>query len=192
MFDDDLRSQLVRHFSLKQLMHLKPMIPAQHQQWASEFMWTRAVLLGDFEIADKLTPDLMTGRNTTRHLYDRFKNATSSEEKKNAALIILTNSPELTPEVTRPQEQAQEPAITWSCYYYQEPSIEQMGLLSPAFLSPEERAKAEDEQKRLRALPLRTAYLMPQVIEWAKKNKKDPEAPKALHFLVGATRNECS
>ena len=46
-------------------------------------------------------------------------------------------------------------------------------------------------QALLDALPNRNAYLAPTLLAWAQGKPADPEAPKALHFFVPSTRNEC-
>lgn len=189
-YDEDLHWHLMRDFSLETLLRLKPMIPAAFQKQVSEFMWTRAVILGDFATADKLTDDVAKGRDTTRHLYERFKQAATPDEKRTAAMVIMANTPELGPAVTGTKEQAHENLLYWTCYETVT-FPDNMGLRTPAFLADQERTQAAQEQTKLRTLPRRSTYLIPPVIEWAKKNKADPEAPKALHFLVASTRNEC-
>jgi hypothetical protein len=137
-----------------------------------------------------VTDDVSASRASTRHLYERYKKAATPEEKRDAALLVLANAPELGPHVDENKD-ATLRGRYWACYG-PEDGPDGMDRVWPAFLSEAERAQAGKEEAALRKLPRRrTSYLIPLVIEWAKKNKADPEAPKALHFLVAATRNEC-
>jgi hypothetical protein len=146
---------------------------------------TRAVLLGQYAIADAVTDDLAKSRATTRHLYERYKKAATPDAKRDAAILILANTPELAPHVSRGKY-----GNYWICMG-NERGDDGLDAVSPAFVSADERAQVEKEKAELRTLLRRSSYLIPRVIEWAKLNKADPEAPKALHFLIASTRNEC-
>lgn len=175
-FDGDLRAHIERHLPLTTLVKLKPALPANEQHATADLIWTRAVLLGQHDIATAITDEVSTGRDTTRPLYERYKKAATPEAKRDAALLVMANAPELVPRVSAGSDDT---------------DTDGMGQVSPAFLSADERTQSDKETAQLRKLPCRTSYLIPQVIEWAKKNKADPEGPKALHFLVAATRYEC-
>jgi hypothetical protein len=190
--DDDFSRHLTRDFSLEALSSYRAQMPASEKSWIAEMAWSRAVLLGDYAAADGWTDELIKGRDTTKHLYERFKAAKSSAEKKDAAMLILANTPELGPYVTDLSRDNSYGSVRyWSCYG-EAPSADDLGDQVPPFLTPDERSAVAAELGTLRKLPRRSTYLVPQIIEWAKRNKTDPEAPKALHFLVAATRNECS
>lgn len=188
--DGDLREHLERHMPLATLAKLKAALPAAEQRETADLIWTRAVLLDQHDIASAITDEVSAGRATTRHLYERYKKAATPQAKRDAALLVLANAPELVPRVSMDRTDLERGGSYWSCYD-RESGADGMGKTSPAFLTADERAQAEKEKAQLLKLPRRTSYLIPLVIEWAKKNKADPEAPKALHFLVAATRNEC-
>jgi len=189
-FDGDLREHLERHIPLATLARLKAALPTAEQHDTADLIWTRAVLLDQHDIATAITDEVSAGRATTRHLYERYKKAATPQAKHDAALLVLANAPELVPRVSMDRTDLERGGSYWSCYD-RETGADGMGKTSPAFLSADERTQAEKEKAQLLKLPRRTSYLIPLVIEWAKKNKADPEAPKALHFLVAATRNEC-
>lgn len=190
--DDDFALHLTRNFSLEALGRYRAQIPASEQSWIAEMAWSRAVLLGDYAAADAWTDELIKGRDTTKHLYERYKAARSPAEKKDAAMLILANTPELTPYVTDlARDNSYGSVRYWSCYG-ETPSADDLGEQMPPFLTPDERGSVSTELASLRKLPRRSTYLIPQIIDWAKRNKNDPEVPKALHFLVASTRNECS
>lgn len=189
-YDDDLSRQLTHKFSLDALKRYRNRLPASEQSWLAEMIWTRAVLLGDYATADGVVDELVKGRDTTKHLYERYKRATSPAEKKDAALLILANTPELSPNVTGEAGDEGYAWRKWSCAPEIAPS-DSIGTNYAPFMSQSDRTAAATELNALRKLPKRSAYLIPQVIEWAEKNLTDPEVPKALHFLVASTRNEC-
>lgn len=187
-FDHDYGVHLQRHLPLATLVKLRPALTAAQQRAFADLVWTRAVLLGEHEVATGITDEVSEGRASTRHLYERYKKAATPADKRDAALLVLANAPELVPAVSKENGLGDG---YWECAGLPD-SPDGMDRLAPAFLSAAERAQNEKEGAQLRSLPRRrSSYLIPQVIEWAKKNKADPEAPKALHFLVAATRNEC-
>lgn len=191
-FEEDLRTHLVRQFPLATLKRIKPLMPAERQKWLAELIWTRAVLLGDYTTADELVDDVAKGRDTTRDLYERYKKAAKPEEKHDAAYLILANTPELVPEIVGPAKQRSSSASEyWSCAYRPTPP-DNVEFIAPAFLSSEERRQAEQEHAQLGKIPKRSTYLIPPVMAWVKAHRDDPDGPKALHFLVASTRNECS
>ena len=188
-FDGDVRAHIELHFPLATLVRHKAALAAMGQADLADLAWGRAVLLGQYAVADTLTDEVMARRATTRHLYERYKKAASPEAKRDAALLILANAPEFAPYVSAVSKDTFGGSY-WSCTGLAR-GDDGMDRISPAFLSDGERAEAAKELGQLRALPKRSAYLIPPVMEWVKQNKADPEAPKALHFLVASTRNEC-
>lgn len=190
-YDEDFKQHLRSHFSLAALKQYLPKIPIKFHPWVKEMIWTRAVLMDDYATADAYTDDLMIGRDTTRHLYQAFKKAKTPAAKHDAALLILANTPELVPQVAQLSNDIVRGSYYWNCEF-QIASIDHIENKSPAFLSAEVRNQAAKELEILRDLPKRSSFLIPQVIEWADAHKNNPEAPKALHFLVASTRNECT
>lgn len=188
-YDADLGTHLESHLPLAALVRLQPLVPVSERASLADLMWTRAVLLGQYALADGYTDTLARERATTRPLYERYKNAATPAAKRDAALLVLANAPELTPHVS-PLQRTDGYGSYWSCAM-REAADDGMDARWPAFVSAAERTQAEAEMGALRKLPKRSSYLIPLVIAWAKQNKADPEAPKALHFLVAATRNEC-
>jgi hypothetical protein len=192
MVDADLQTHLAHDFPLAVLKALRSRVPAERRQWLADLIWTRAVLLEDFATADALVDEVAASRDTTRGLYERYRKAANPQDKRDAAMLILANTPELVPAVQGTKSsRGYEGAEYWSCGY-RSSSPDEFDTIAPAFLSKEERALAEREQAQLRSIPKRSAYLIPRVIDWAKAHRDDADGPKALHFLVASTRNECS
>ena len=188
-YDEDFDQHLYSHLALKELKAVRLSLPEAARKSLTEEIWTRAVVFGDYATADEFANELAKGRDTTRHLYARFKNAKDAKAKHLAAMLILVNTPEFDPAVMGPKGQR----IVWGCGANEVPKAEGDGLAMawPNFMSEEARAQAQKEQQQLRALPVRSSYFAPTLIEWAKQKPADPEAPKALHFLVASTREEC-
>ena len=150
-----------------------------NNQHLQGIMWTRAVVLGDFKTADELTDALIPGRDTTKHLYARFKSAQTEDEKRLAAMLILVNTPELILAVGTGLNETQ-------CAAYRNTICTPQPL---NFMRPEAYAAAQEEQKKLRKLSVE-AYITPILLTWASQHPTDPEAPKALHFYIVGKRSE--
>ena len=189
-YDTDFYLHLFHDLPNSQLNEVRQRkdFPATLVKYATEVVWTRAVILGDYATADALSDDLARGRGTTKHLYARFKAAKTDDDKRLAAAVILVNTPELHPEVVDNNGVER----MWGCKGWRDNGINtpsQIGALN--FLDKDGMARAQAEQKTLLALPIRTAWLAPTLLKWAEGKPDDPEAPKALHFLVVSTRLEC-
>jgi hypothetical protein len=188
--DDDVRAHLDEHMPLASLARADFPASAADQRQLADLVWTRAVLLGQYALADAQLEKVARGRASTAHLYARYAKAATPQAKHDAALLILANAPELTPRVTAKADDYFRYTY-WSCYPATR-ADDGSDAQWPAFVTPALRNETGKEIAALRKLPHRTAYLVPRVIAWAKANKDDPEAPKALHFLVASSRNECT
>ena len=65
------------------------------------------------------------------------------------------------------------------------------GAPKAQFLSPEQRARAENEWSRLTTMPPAPEYLIAQTVEWVNGHSGDPRAAEALHLAVRAARYGC-
>ncbi|MEK8032884.1 hypothetical protein AACH06_18850 [Ideonella sp. DXS29W] len=203
--DSDFLGPLYRHLPLATLMAIRqaPELSAERVR-LTEIIWTRAALLGQWEVADALADELAQPRTTTRELWRRFKAARTPAEKRDAATVIWVNTPELNPGLALPDPQAygQCNSVGWSVPQRddgregarddaREDGGETLLWQAPAFLSAAERAQAAEQMRPLLALKDRNPALAPTLMAWAKAHPEDPEAPKALHFFVMSTRKEC-
>ncbi len=192
-YDDDVLRHLSRHFSVAELGLARPAAKGQVPYDFVGIGWTRAAILDDWTAADALTNDLATGKLTTAHLYERYKNAPDKQAKKDAALLVLVNTPELHPGIVRPGIRGE---AVWGCTNgsWGAGLLPDEGLDNawPRFLVEPARVQARLEQSKLLALPKRSSYLGPLLLDFAQRNPDDVEVPKALHFFVASTRMECS
>ncbi|MES2933206.1 MAG: hypothetical protein V4805_06935 [Pseudomonadota bacterium] len=190
-YDMDFERHLFRDLSQTQLTLAYQRVPPAQKALFPIPLWTRAVVFGDYAGADALTDELMAGRDTTRHLYQRFKDAKTPAAKRQAAMLIMVNAPELHPNIIDPAGGVR----FWGCHVFDwlnNRPVDALDAAVPNFLDATARADAEKEQTQLLALPIRSSYLGPLLLEWAKQNPHDPEVPKALHFFIASTRMECS
>ena len=170
-----------------------PKLPAGWKPKLQETIFTRALIFNDEASALELLDAIAKSRKSTAHLYARYRAAAPGEARKLAGNIILVNTPELEPAVLG------NAAIRyWGCntpsQKFPLPGADANDILpaAPRFLSKEQQADANKENKLMRALPLRSEYVAPSLLAWASTKPADDEAPKALHLLVAATRMECT
>jgi hypothetical protein len=192
--DADFGRALYRDMPLDVLMQIyqHAKLGDQRHEDLAEKIWTRAVILGDWAMADSLNGQLIKGRDTTAHLYTRFQGAKTDKERKLDATLIMVNTPELDPNSIPPGDKPSQ----WDCQnsvfasdsLHDDPELAQV---KPAFLTAAQKAEGGKQGKTFGALPVRTTYLAPVLLEWARTKPDDPEAPKALHFFVASTRPVC-
>ncbi len=186
---DDFPQRIYRHLPLSTLAALaaNPAFPAALQPSHAELVFTRALVLEDWATADKLAQAVAASRATTRHLYQRYLAAQTPQARRLAAALLIVNTPELSPAAVS----ARGPDRYWGCLATGE--SDRSGLLDVPVraLSEGEQAQARREMGVLEALPLRSRWIASTLMPWAAGKPDDPEAPKALHFLVASTRLEC-
>jgi hypothetical protein len=194
--DSDFDRVALRMLPMPELKALikHPALPAAWKPKLQETLFTRALIFGDEASALDLLDTMAKGRKTTAHLYARYRAAATGAERKLAGNIILVNTPELEPAVLGNGAGS---VRYWGCgtpsYKFPLPESDTpVAAAPPRFLNQETLAKADQEHKLMLALPLRSEYLAPSLLEWAATKPADDEAPKALHLLVAATRMECT
>lgn len=190
--DNDYHRHLYRRLSLAELQRARP-FSSQFVGSAAfaDVVWTRAIVLADYATADAFTAEVMRERGTTEALYRRYIGATDAAAKRDAAMLIMVNAPELHPNLIRDGGVGG----GWDCGAKSPQAIpvmaDELDSAWPQFLSSESRAQATKEQQQLLTLPKRSDYLAPLLLDYASRHPKDPEVPKALHYLVASTRMEC-
>jgi hypothetical protein len=189
--DDDFDVALWRHLPLATLGVLRShaLLPPASAPRLEESMLARALIAGDEDTALGLLDAVARARKSTAHLYQRYRKAASGAERTLAGALILVNTPELHPAVFDKDDNKR----YWGCRkeWGDGPVLVRQGAPAPRFLSAQQNAAAAREQETLLRLPLRTEFLAPTLLQWARSRPADEEAPKALHFLVASTRMEC-
>ena len=189
--DDDFDVAVWRHVPMAELKVLRahPLLPPAWKPRLEESMLARALIAGDEDTALTLLDTVARSRKTTAHLYQRYRKAAGGAERKVAGALILVNTPELHPALFDKEEKKR----YWGCRqeWGDSPVVVRQGAPAPRFLSAQQTLAAAREQEALLRLPLRTEFLAPTLLAWARTKPADEEAPKALHFLVASTRMEC-
>ncbi|MDQ1920294.1 hypothetical protein [Massilia pseudoviolaceinigra] len=188
--DADFGTAVWRHLPMSELKVLlkHPLLPPGWKPMLQETIFTRAIIFNDEDTALGLLDAVASTRKSTAHLYQRYRKAASGAGRKLAGALILVNTPELQPSVVNQDDKAR----FWGCGTHEQPPLAaHMPVPAPRFLGAQRTAQAAREQETLLRLPLRTEFLAPVLLEWARIKPVDEEAPKALHFLVASTRMEC-
>ena len=191
--DEDFGRTVLRSFSMSQLKAVlqHPALPPDWKTKLEETLFTRALIFKDEPTALSLLGAMAKNRKSTAHLYARYRKAASGAARDVVAKIILINTPELQPAVLGSDNMVR----YWGCANaggkFMMYEVGASAPFAPRFLSKEQVAEADREYQKMMALPLRTEYVAPVLLEWAGVKRDDQEAPKALHYLVASTRMEC-
>ncbi len=187
LLDTDYDDRLYHDFSNADLLALlsAPNFPSGDKNRAlTEKIFTRALVMDDYDTANKLGGDLAAERATTKHLYERLKTDMTVEAKRITAALILVNTPELTTAVfdNKYTENYR------GCGNSTEDPLKTCGSLPLNFMSASSTAAAQKEQVILRKWRNGEDFLTTTLLAWAKQKPTDAEAPKALHFLITTKR----
>jgi hypothetical protein len=63
---------------------------------------------------------------------------------------------------------------------------------APAFLSGEEKARGQEDWKKLRQLGVAPDFFAREVLAWGKQHPDDPREAEALYLVVRSTRYGCT
>jgi hypothetical protein len=161
-------------------------------------VWTRAVLLHNDEIAEKVAPDLVKLSPQMSQIFVSYLQAKTDQERHYASLYILLKEPTLSPFVAAglPVHATSEDLnyyfeSSWWCslaiteYNNQGNEVPKI-VAAPTFLTAEQLATATSERARLRAIGDGKSYLGKRVLEWAKASAADERVPEALFIAIKA------
>lgn len=213
LFDLDATKVLNREFPLSLLSQSarSKVLPIHLQRDVAQAAWVRAVLLGNLDTADTLTPVLKNLYPKLGPFLDTFQSAKSQDAKQFAAIYTWLKVPGLEPIVDagfgRETDLVEQDPLrdNWWCGAAfpetiatgpDQPEDDANKQKVPQFLTPfltlTERKLGEKEFHTLAALGAAPNYLCRQVIQWANKNAGDPRVPEALHLAVKTTRYGCT
>jgi hypothetical protein len=164
--------------------------------------WVRAELLGDFSAAADLAPKIAKQLPATAALIGRYRRASSSNEKRFAAVYFMLKSPGVRPHlrIGLPREndlmKLSQFRDNWWCgstdHHIPGWSLpENKPVPATSFLSPEDREASVREIKQLDEIGAAGNYFSTVAVEWARKNPGDPRSAEALYLAVRATRYGC-
>jgi len=199
-FDADAAWILNRRLPLATWLALAndPSLDAELQRRVAIAGWVRAVLL-DHETAPAfaaragaLAPELAASIATATEA--------PAAERRFSAILLLLRQPGLGPFVraglgrTTPAGDLDDFRDNWWCDAANAGVVrpEWYPDVAPAFLTPAERKKADDEWARLAKLPSAPTALATEAVAYGRAHPKDPRVAEALHLAVRATRFGCT
>jgi hypothetical protein len=177
-------------------------------------VWARAAFLDETEIAVGLVDTAIAARPELKPYLESYLQTKSAPERKFVAAFTVLHFPGLRPYVddsyarTTPYGKIDDYADNWWCndvgastesffdkrdaLLYREEHLDETPVPQPpAFLNPNEKARAEKEWSEVRSFGPVTRYLPQIVVTWAHQHPDDSRVPEALHLAVRATRYGC-
>jgi len=188
-----------------------PKLPKSLQADLLKAAWTKAVLLGNDEVASSVAPDLMRAVPHMRPLLAAYL-AADANARRQAALFTLLHLPGLVPQVVAGERRVtaidhiDDLRENWWCsgglpsdywvesaqsYEMPRPSAKNVPVEIAGFISPEQREQAKKEAAQLQKLTTAPNYLAENTLLWAKEAPTDQRLPEALHLVVRSTRYGC-
>ena len=173
--------------------------------------WTRAIMLGRYDIADKLAPEVARDYPVTRKLVEDYLQAGSPKQKRDSGLFLILHFPGLRPYVNAGEarrellEKIDNFRDNWWCLD-SGTSLEQMNFEhqndressrkrkappGPAFLSEEDARNAHSQWQQLVKGGTGPDYLARETLKWASEEPSDSRIAEALHLAVRSTRYGC-
>jgi len=202
VFDERTSELLNWHFPLSELLAAAhdSVLPDYLRQRMLLTSWTRAVLLKNDDVAHKAAVEIVDKVANAPPLFQRYLRARTSVERDEAATFILLKWPNLSPYLSEgiPETSTSEEAeyyfeLSWWCalieneYDAQGNEVPKQ-VRPPAFLTSETLSTASKERSALIAVGDAKRLLGKRVLEWAKRDPRDPRLPEAL--FIAAKANE--
>jgi len=164
-------------------------------------VWTRALLLGNQEVAARIAPEVIKVAPEMQPIFMSYLNAQTAIEKEHAALFVLLKFPSLSPLVAggiSEFETAEQVDYYFEASWWCTPADTEYNrngdqvrkvVPRPAFLTGEQLAAAQKERAALVAFGDGKSYLGKQVIQWAKLSPDDPRIAEALFIAFKANES---
>jgi hypothetical protein len=175
-------------------------LPARCRLDFAQATFVRAVMLGDYATAGKVTALLKRSYPAMAKRVAAFDSAATDSDRQFAAAFLILQYPGMRPTVTGgsgreiPFNYIDEWRDNWwdkETFGRSEYSADQMpaeALLNISFASAADKARAKSELNKLKAQGLAHNYLGKIVIAYARAHPSDPRVPEALAMTVKATR----
>jgi hypothetical protein len=199
MFDDKTTEIINEHFPLSLLAEAErsPALPDYLRKRFAIAIWTRAILLDDFQAAAKIAPHVIKFLPETEDLMNKFLIAKTPAAKKHAALYLILKIETFTPYISSGMGTAGEGykmyASRWWCEPYEGTYDDESGSFTennfsqkPAFLSQIQSDAAQKELRKLKAISDAPKFLAAQVLEWARLSPLDKRVPESLYIVYEA------
>ncbi|HXW15780.1 MAG TPA: hypothetical protein VEN79_14840 [Terriglobia bacterium] len=210
-FDDYAKLTLDQHVPLSLLGDavLNPKFPAQTRGELAISTWTRAVLLGEFGVADRVLAAAKSSYPETAKYLDAYAGASGDANRWHAALFAILHFPGMRPYVNgrswRDDKMGEIDGFhdNWWCWgrdsdddrpnnEKQNDNEQSNEAALPSFLSDQQLATAGSQWDVLTGKSDSDVFLPREVLKWAAQDPGDPRIPEALHYAVRVTRFGCS
>jgi hypothetical protein len=217
--DEDAATTFTYHLPLTHLVTASssPLLPERIRVRVASAAFTRAVVLRREREGERAADSLRTLAPQLRADLDRYLAASTREARHRAGVLLLLRTPGITAAVrgrddthsfgvSEPERTFDSLRRNWWCGFdgqvqprnREETISELVNLLytdqrvpSPAFLSSDDRAAAEQEIRLLAKAGAARSYLAAEAIEWAQSSPRDLDAAEALSAAVRGWRVSC-
>jgi len=204
VFLDDQTLEIINwHFPLNDLEQAarNPILPEYLRHSFALSVWTRAIVLKNGEVANRIAPDVLKSAPEMKEIFETYLDAKTEKEKDRAALYVMLNYTSLSPflapgilELTSSGDAEFYFETAWWCtpsdieYNSKEDRDVPKVVEKPVFLSAQQLAAARQERAAIVALGDGRSYLGKRAIEWAKESPKDPRIPQALFIAAESNK----
>jgi len=203
LFDEHTADVVDRHFSLHLLQQAAndPQIPTFLRHRLTLAVWTRALLLHNYEVALQLAPKVAKLAPETAPLMKEFTEAKNTADREHAALYLLLKSPALTPFISvdlTPRARVNDQLeyyfeSAWWCApsdteYRNRQEVRKV-LPPPPFIDGQQLTEAKREWQALSEIGDAKTFLGKKVLAWAASSPDDPRIPEALYIAYAANES---
>jgi hypothetical protein len=191
---------------------LSPALPPNVRFEVAHMAWTRALLLGEPDIARALSPYLTGCQPAFADWLNQYNAARTPDERHVLGLLALMRFTSTEPIVRSGLERdfAAYDIMrdNWWCsasppspgiesprdrvpYLFTEPITFRTQQPDPPFVTAQDRVQADDEIARLEKIPCASDYFAREALTWVKEHPVDPHDADMIGFAMRAVRNAC-
>ena len=193
-----------------------PTLPKHLRREVARSAWTRSILVGDLDTADKLQAVLQDVDAPLWKTMEPFRSATNPSEKHFVALFIILNNPGMKPSVAESSlrratlGELDNYRDNWWCAnmnggsnwgqsyegYNQDFNLKFVDrdpdFPFPVWSTEAAKSTATSQWQKLSGIGTAPNYLTSEVLTYAEHHPQDPLVPQALHLTVRSTRFGCT
>ena len=199
LFDSGTLEKINQHFPLSVLLETQKSaaLPDYLREQFAIVIWTKAIILEDFAVAQKIEPELLKYKPELKTAISQINQAKTPIAKQRAVLYLILKNPILSPFIESALEKTDNDTDTfdvndWWCApfdsEYDENGEEKAANISekPKFLTDAQSLAAQNERKKIKDLGDAPKYLGEKVLEWAKNSPTDKRLPESLYIVYEA------
>ncbi len=193
-----------------------PVLPKHLRREIARGAWTRSILIGDSDSAEKLQTVLQDVDAPLWKTMEPFRLATNPVDKHFVAVFIILNNPGMRPSIRESSlrratlGEVDNYRDNWWCAnmnggpnwgqsyegYNQDFNLKFVDrdpdFPFPGWLTEAEKSAATSQWRKLSSIGTAPNYLTSEVLAYAKQHSQDPLVPQALHLAVRSTRFGCT